>query len=636
MELDKAKRQLESTSLFESGIACTYQALASPQAGRDVLQNPKYERAFRLTIRLHDTPLRAHLRLNLSAHKTLLGPDKQRSLSQLFTPCCITTRGRKIIHQWIDRPDVDHSVIQSRHNVVEALLDEESISASRVAPVFQSFAGAEKEFSWFLSSSAPRAGDIPSLQEWISFGVWLSDIHDAVCNAVVDPSLRIDKQYLCPLCMVLEHGLAWSRSRLATEYQDEFSHGNLNHQLKSTSQRICQCEGDIRAHADQIAQQLLLAQERVRVVYEDDDGDSGGVYLRVTKQHGHRVYRACQNTTSDNQQILLVRSRRSHGVWLTTPTLDSLAATRLALRKHLQQLEEEVVCHLCEQYRTSDTHSGMLQAAALVGELDALAAFASVSRRGGFVRPTLLTHTSDYQTVELTNPRDPWQRLPAPQASHKRPRVMPSGSKCAAHRAFSLCLDRPFLLLHGGVQDESTLMYQLGFSVVLNQIGCFVPCDHAILPIFDAIYVRAGAVDHTLHHQSTFLSEMHEMNKTLRHMTPKSLVLIDELCRGTASDEGLALARAICRYLMEHRVLTCLTTQWVELLLALTESDAVSVPHEPRRMVNETTQAHITRLQAASNARFTDQMHANDFPLELVEMIQEEMQGDTMNVDNQN
>ena len=92
-------------------------------------------------------------------------------------------------------------------------------------------------------------------------------------------------------------------------------------------------------------------------------------------------------------------------------------------------------------------------------------------------------------------------------------------------------------------------MRQVALIVILAQMGCFVPAEKAHLPIFDQIFTRIGAADDLYSGQSTFMVEMVETNQALRFATDKSLILFDEIGRGTATYDGMALAEAILRYI---------------------------------------------------------------------------------------
>ena len=114
------------------------------------------------------------------------------------------------------------------------------------------------------------------------------------------------------------------------------------------------------------------------------------------------------------------------------------------------------------------------------------------------------------------------------------------------------------LLITGpNMAGKSTYMRQFAITVIMAQIGCFVPASSAELPIFDAIYTRIGASDDLVSGESTFMVEMTEANNAISNATINSLVLFDELGRGTATFDGMALAQAIIEYI--HDKVKCKT-----------------------------------------------------------------------------
>ena len=96
---------------------------------------------------------------------------------------------------------------------------------------------------------------------------------------------------------------------------------------------------------------------------------------------------------------------------------------------------------------------------------------------------------------------------------------------------------------------KSTYMRQLALSVVMAQMGSYVPADSIDLPVFDAIYTRIGAADDLISGQSTFMVEMMEANQAIKRATPNSLIIFDELGRGTATYDGMALAQSIIEFI---------------------------------------------------------------------------------------
>ncbi len=105
------------------------------------------------------------------------------------------------------------------------------------------------------------------------------------------------------------------------------------------------------------------------------------------------------------------------------------------------------------------------------------------------------------------------------------------------------------LITGPNMSGKSTYMRQLAVIVIMAQMGSYVPADQAELPIFDAIFTRIGAADDLVSGQSTFMVEMMEANKAVRLATDRSLILFDELGRGTATYDGMALAQSIIEYI---------------------------------------------------------------------------------------
>ena len=114
------------------------------------------------------------------------------------------------------------------------------------------------------------------------------------------------------------------------------------------------------------------------------------------------------------------------------------------------------------------------------------------------------------------------------------------------------------LLITGpNMSGKSTYMRQMALTVILAQIGSFVPASSAKLPVFDAIFTRIGAADDLVSGKSTFMVEMLDANNAIKNATDKSLILFDEIGRGTATYDGMALAQAIIEYI--HEKIKCVT-----------------------------------------------------------------------------
>ncbi|MGV0167695.1 DNA mismatch repair protein MutS [Furfurilactobacillus sp. WILCCON 0119] len=191
-----------------------------------------------------------------------------------------------------------------------------------------------------------------------------------------------------------------------------------------------------------------------------------------------------------------------------------------------------------------------------VASLDVLQSFAVVSEDYRFVRPTLTTA----HDLEIEAGRHPVvEKVLGKQEYVPNDVRMPD--------------DTEILLITGpNMSGKSTYMRQLALTVVMAQIGCFVPAKAATMPVFDQIFTRIGAADDLISGNSTFMVEMQEANAALMNATANSLILFDEIGRGTATYDGMALAQAIIEYVHDHvHAKTLFSTHYHE-LTALEES----------------------------------------------------------------
>ncbi len=169
-----------------------------------------------------------------------------------------------------------------------------------------------------------------------------------------------------------------------------------------------------------------------------------------------------------------------------------------------------------------------------LASLDVLCGFATVAEQNQYCLPELHVTTQDIKIVAGRHPVVE-QVLPAG-------RYIPNDVQM--DQATNI-----FLITGPNMSGKSTYMRQLALIAIMAQIGCFVPADSAQLPIFDQVFTRIGAADDLISGKSTFMVEMSEANAALQYATKRSLVLFDEIGRGTATYDGMALAGAIVKYL---------------------------------------------------------------------------------------
>jgi DNA mismatch repair protein MutS len=202
------------------------------------------------------------------------------------------------------------------------------------------------------------------------------------------------------------------------------------------------------------------------------------------------------------------------------------------------------------------------QIASALAQLDALACFSSVSSRKNYVRPTFVSET----TVDIEAGRHPVVE------SLVDPFI---GNDCRLSAA------RQLLLVTGpNMGGKSTYMRQVALIALLAHTGSYVPAESARIGPIDQIYTRVGASDDLAGGRSTFMVEMTESANILHNATPSSLVLMDEIGRGTSTFDGLALAWAIGKFLLEkNKSLTLFATHYFELTRLAVEYKAAANIH---------------------------------------------------------
>jgi DNA mismatch repair protein MutS len=248
-----------------------------------------------------------------------------------------------------------------------------------------------------------------------------------------------------------------------------------------------------------------------------------GYYLEVTRANLERV-----PADYERKQTLANAER------FVTPELKQLEARILDAQERIAGVEAKL---LAELRRQIGTHVARLQAtAARIAQLDALAGLAQLAERRGYVRPDV---HGGYR-LEIRGGRHPVVETMMPREA-----FIPND--------FVLDDDGRVMILTGpNMAGKSTLLRQVGLIQLLAQIGAFVPAVRALLPVCDRIFTRVGASDNLVRGQSTFMVEMQETAAILHGASRASLVLLDEIGRGTATFDGVSIAWAVTEFLHER------------------------------------------------------------------------------------
>ena len=218
-----------------------------------------------------------------------------------------------------------------------------------------------------------------------------------------------------------------------------------------------------------------------------------------------------------------------------TPELKEQEAVVLGAQERISELESLLFRELCGEI--ADSRERLLQAADVVAQTDVLRSMAEVAVERDYVRPELEESTD----IEISNGRHP-----VVEVSRGDTPFVPNDARIS-------CDDDQIMILTGpNMAGKSTYLRQTALIVLMSQIGSYVPASHAKIGLVDRIFTRIGAQDDLGAGQSTFLVEMLETANLLTQCTRRSLLILDEVGRGTSTYDGLAIAQAVVEYIHNH------------------------------------------------------------------------------------
>ncbi len=264
-----------------------------------------------------------------------------------------------------------------------------------------------------------------------------------------------------------------------------------------------------------------------------------GYFIEVSKGNATRV------PENYERRQTLTNSER-----FTTPELKDWEKKVLGAEERILQLEAEIFSDVCRQV-AAETKRIQATGRALAS-LDAIASLSEIAARRRFVRPSM--HDGD--EIEIIQGRHP-----VIEAFIDDP-FIPNSSY------LNNSTDRLLIITGPNMGGKSTVLRQVAIISILAQMGSFVPAEKARLPLLDRVWTRVGASDDLTRGRSTFMVEMTETAAILHSATPRSLVLLDEIGRGTATFDGLSIAWAVAEYLhnsAEHAAKTLFATHYHEL-----------------------------------------------------------------------
>lgn len=508
----------------------------------------------------------ASTRRNLEITQTLRGESAPTLLSLLDT--CATNMGSRLLHQWLHHPLRDRNILRARldavdklgelfhavHNHLKPCVDVERITA-RIA----------------LRSARPRdlSGVRDTLRDLPQLHTTLAACDSPLINTLSD-ALQADMQ----LVAILQNSLRAEPSSVLREggvIADGFD-AELD-ELRGI-QNNC---GDFLL--------ALEARERAR---------TGIATLKVEYNRVHGFYIEVSQAQSINvPDDYRRRQTLKNAERYITPELKTFEDKALSANERALAREKLLYEQLLDQLAPFIPQ--LQRIAAAIAELDVLATFAERAATLNFSAPRF----SDDARLDIRQGRHP-------VVEAQVERFTPNDTTLGESR-------RMLLITGPNMGGKSTYMRQVAIIALLAHVGCFVPAQEATLGEIDQIFTRIGASDDLASGRSTFMVEMTEAANILHNATEKSLVLVDEIGRGTSTFDGLALAYAIARHLLENnRSYTLFATHYFELtrlaeeFAQLANVHLAAIEHQHRivflHSVNEGAASQSYGLQVAALA----------------------------------
>lgn len=420
-----------------------------------------------------------------------------------------TAMGTRMLRTWIERPLISVKEINKRATIVQLFLD-------------NFFERAD------LVEALKGVYDLERLASRVSFG-----------KAVPVDFLQLTHSLAnVPLLKTILQGIAVPALSDLIEQLDEIP--ELSHLIHSAidenAGRVI-TEGSIikteyNEQLDKYREALKNGTSWIAELEAREKEKTGisGLRIDFNRQDGY-YFHVTQAQLSHVPDYFLYKKALKNATRYTTKELSEIEETMLEAREKSSLLEYDLFMEV--RGATEQYISRLQSLAKAVAAIDCLQSLATVAEKYAYIRPIL---TENSRKLSIKNGRHAVVEA-----------VM--GAQEYVPNDIGLNQETNIQLITGpNMSGKSTYMRQLALTVIMAQMGAFVPAERAELPVFDAIFTRIGASDNLISGESTFMVEMSEANHAIQHATAHSLIIFDELGRGTATYDGMALAQAIIEY----------------------------------------------------------------------------------------
>ena len=446
-----------------------------------------------------------HTKRNLELTETLRLKQRQYSLLWLLDKTK-TAMGSRLLKNYIENPLIDKEEINKRYDIVEKL-EEEFILADDLKSLLYNVYDLER-LSGRIAFNSANGRDLLQLKTSLGVLPDIKNILEAIDFKTIDPLSNLYK--LIDDAIYDNPPVGLHEGYLIKEgYNEELD--ELKSLRTNGKDFIAKFEAEEREKTG--IKTLKVGYNRVFGYYIEV---SKGMKDLVKDEYGYER----KQTLSNCERYI-------------SPILKEKEAIILNAEEKIIELEYELFCKVKDKIK--EYIPRLQEVAKTISEIDVLLSFATVSSENNYVRPNLV----DKHEINIINNR------------HAVVEKVLEGEYVPNDIVMNE--DTNILLITGpNMAGKSTYMRELAITVIMAQIGCFIPASEATMMVFDSIYTRIGASDDLVSGKSTFMVEMNEANNAIENATDNSLVLFDELGRGTATYDGIALAQAIIEHIHNH------------------------------------------------------------------------------------
>ena len=471
--------------------------------------------------------LDAATRRNLELTETIRKNEIKGSLLHILD-YAITPMGKRLLRQWVSQPLLNIDEIKHRQESVRFLKDNGLLRAelfNQLKPIHD----LERLTSRVISGHA-----IP--RDLVAIRSILSSIPD-----LLDTLTQID----CPALEILTRKIHHCENELHL----------LEVAIAGEPPATLQVTGVIKEGYSSELDQIIDTSQHARDWINDlENIEREKTGIKTLKVGYNKVFGYYIEVTRANSGIVppeyirkqtLVNAER-----FITPELKEYETLVLNAEDRIKEIEQRLFKQICQQLASSSKK--LLETSNGIAEIDVLASFAEAASLGNYCQPEL----QDSQILHIIDGRHP-----VVEKSLEGKRFVPNDSVFENGELIRI-------ITGPNMSGKSTFLRQVALIVLMAQIGSFVPASEASIGITDRIFTRIGAQDEIHAGQSTFMVEMIETANILNHATEKSLLILDEIGRGTSTYDGLSIAWAVIEHIHNHpsiRARTLFATHYHEL-----------------------------------------------------------------------